>query len=91
MVDEKDKDLVSIETPDRDLDELMLQEYPGRIFEKNRKVRTIGNKKSYCYYGIEKREFEKFISSKPDIFSYRFHKFIGYPSETDKMKGVSMN
>lgn len=91
MTEERKDDLVTVETPDRDFDELILQEYPGRIFEKNRKVRTLGNKKSYCYYGLSRKEFEDFVSSKPDIFSYKFHKFIGYPNEIDKMKGVSLN
>ena len=91
MTEERKEDLVTVETPDRDFDELILQEYPGRIFEKNRKVRVTGNKKSYCYYGLKRKEFEEFVSSKPDVFSYKFHRFIGYPSETDKMKGVSMN
>jgi hypothetical protein len=84
-------DQMDIETEDRNMDELMLQEYPGRIFEKNRKVRLKGTKRIYCYFGLQRDKFEEFVSKYKGRFSYKIHKFLGFPSESDKMEGVSLN
>jgi hypothetical protein len=85
------EDRISIETPDIDFDELMLQEYPGRIFEKNRKVRKRGDSKLFCYYGLKQNEFNEFISKYKGKFAYKTHQFLGFPNEIDAMKGVSIN
>jgi N-acetylneuraminic acid mutarotase len=86
-----DKQLVTIETESRDLEDIMLKEYPGKIFERNHVVSTISGKKVYSFLGLDKKEFENFISGYPDIYSYTISRFLGFPNEVEGLRAVSAN
>ena len=91
MPETRKEDLIDVETINRDFDELMLQEYPGKLFEQNRRIKRKGDKRFFCYIGLEKRQFEEFASRYKGKFAYKTRQFLGFPSESDKMEGVSMN
>lgn len=81
--------LISLETEDRDLDELILQSYPGRLFEKNRRLSYVGGKRYFCYYGLDAEMFGLFAAKNHKVDGFKIHQFLGYPCY-DK-KGISLN
>ena len=88
---EEKQELISLQTRDRNFDELLLQEYPGKIFQRNRMVVKDGKKRNYHYFGLEKNTFQKFIASQPDIYEYQVKPFLGCPEEVDGLRGVNLN
>jgi hypothetical protein len=87
------KELIDVETSDRDFDELMIQEYPGQLFEKNRMIRYAQGKKVYCFYGLDKRDFDRFLQEqeKSKKLDYKTRRFLGFPNESCELEGLSMN
>jgi hypothetical protein len=64
---------IDFETEDRDFDELILTEYPGKLFEQNRWVEKLEAKRIYHYFGLDKAIFEKWAKKYKGKFKYQLH------------------
>lgn len=53
--------LVNLSTTDKILEDLILTEYPGKIFEDQVSKTDNGERKPYCFSGLEYEELTKFL------------------------------
>ena len=57
-------------TPSRDLEDIMLREYPGRIYEWQYYQGTSQGEKIYCFFELEKNELLGFVSQYKGVYDY---------------------
>jgi hypothetical protein len=52
LISRKDKGLVNLETPDRELEDLIIREYQGKLFEEQHFVEGLGNAKLFKFFKL---------------------------------------
>lgn len=76
---------VDLFTYSKELEDIMLAEYPGKIFENQHEIDETEENKMYCFYNLNRKELIDFLKEHKTKYEYEIMN-----SETGSIEGVNV-